>query len=238
MTSHKSFSTFVFFFPIVISNCNFFVPFFPRSFQAKMLLGGIFYSVFHWFRQAKFANVRSFSSLSKFSPLSQRPLKTTLQNWLENNNLATLIEIGETDCITLFIFALPAQWHPTIGLSIYSLSFFCSRLETCQLCPSHWSLSLRLVQTLQTSNWRWPIGKKDLLYWQSKKFTFIHFWPLFIQASYFETTRGQFHQRSTCSFYVNKLRPQLFCAYVLGLYFTGVSLPVQKLCVEHWWNWA
>jgi hypothetical protein len=31
---------------------------------------------------------------------------------------------------------------------------------------------------------------------------------------------------------------QLFCAYVLGLYFTGVSQPAQKLRVEHWWNWA
>jgi hypothetical protein len=44
---------------------------------------------------------------------------------------------------------------------------------------------------------------------------------------------GQFHQRSTCSFYVRKLRTQLLCAYVLGLYFTGVSLLAQKLRVEH-----
>jgi hypothetical protein len=29
------------------------------------------------------------------------------------------------------------------------------------------------------------------------------------------------------------LRAQLFCAYVLGLYFTGLSLPAQKLRVEH-----
>ena len=28
-----------------------------------------------------------------------------------------------------------------------------------------------------------------------------------------------------------------FCAYILGLYFTGVSLPAQKLSVECWWNW-
>jgi hypothetical protein len=35
---------------------------------------------------------------------------------------------------------------------------------------------------------------------------------------------GQFHQRSMCSFYVCKLRAQLFCAYVLGLYFTGARL--------------
>jgi hypothetical protein len=39
------------------------------------------------------------------------------------------------------------------------------------------------------------------------------------------------------SFYVRKLRTQLFCAYVLGLYFTGVTLLAQKLCVERWWNW-
>ncbi len=51
-------------------------------------------------------------------------------------------------------------------------------------------------------------------------------------------TRGQFHQRSTHSFYVRKLCVQLFCAYVLGLYFTGVSLPEQKLRVERWWNWT
>ncbi len=49
---------------------------------------------------------------------------------------------------------------------------------------------------------------------------------------------SQFHQHSTCSFYVRKLHTQLFCTYVLGLYFTGVSLPAQKLCVERWWNWA
>ncbi len=51
------------------------------------------------------------------------------------------------------------------------------------------------------------------------------------------TIRGQFHQRSTCSFYICKLRAQLFCAYVLGLHFTGVSLTAQKLHVECWWNW-
>jgi hypothetical protein len=46
--------------------------------------------------------------------------------------------------------------------------------------------------------------------------------------------RGQFHQCSTRSFYVRKLRTQLFCAYILGLYFTGARLVAQKLCVEHW----
>ncbi len=45
---------------------------------------------------------------------------------------------------------------------------------------------------------------------------------------------AQFHQRSTHSFYVRKLRVQLFCAYNLGLYFTGAGLLVQKLCVERW----
>ncbi len=46
--------------------------------------------------------------------------------------------------------------------------------------------------------------------------------------------RVQFHQRSTLSFYVRKLRTQLFCAYVLGLYFTGAKLLEQKLSVERW----
>ncbi len=50
--------------------------------------------------------------------------------------------------------------------------------------------------------------------------------------------RGQFHQSSMPSFYVRKLRAQLFSAYVLGLYFTGATLQVQKLCVERWWNWT
>jgi hypothetical protein len=44
---------------------------------------------------------------------------------------------------------------------------------------------------------------------------------------------GQFHQCSTHSFYIRKLRMQLFCAYVLGLYFTEVSLPAQKLCIDN-----
>ncbi len=43
---------------------------------------------------------------------------------------------------------------------------------------------------------------------------------------------GQFHQFSTHSFYVCKLREQLFCAYVLGLYFTAARLLAQKLHVE------
>ncbi len=51
-------------------------------------------------------------------------------------------------------------------------------------------------------------------------------------------TKGQFHRHSTLSFYVHKLKAQLFCAYILGLYFIGVRLPAQKLPVERWWNWA
>ncbi len=46
-------------------------------------------------------------------------------------------------------------------------------------------------------------------------------------------TWGQFHQYFTRIIYVSKLHAQLFCAYVLGLYFTDVSLPAQKLHVEH-----
>jgi hypothetical protein len=38
---------------------------------------------------------------------------------------------------------------------------------------------------------------------------------------------GQFHQCSTRSFYVRKLRAQIFCAYVLGFYFTGARLLAQ-----------
>ncbi len=53
-----------------------------------------------------------------------------------------------------------------------------------------------------------------------------------------EEIRVQFHQHSTPSFYVRKLRMQLLCAYLLGLYFTGVSLLAQKLHVECWWNCA
>ncbi len=52
------------------------------------------------------------------------------------------------------------------------------------------------------------------------------------------STLGQFHQCSTCSFYVCMLRAQLFCAYVLGLYFTGARLLAQKSHLERWWNWV
>jgi hypothetical protein len=49
------------------------------------------------------------------------------------------------------------------------------------------------------------------------------------------------HQGSISpTFYVQLLHTQVaraaFCAYVLGLYFTGISLPTQKLRVERWWN--
>ncbi len=47
---------------------------------------------------------------------------------------------------------------------------------------------------------------------------------------------GQFYQCSTCSFYLGKLRAQLFCAYILGLYFTGTRLLGQKLRIERGWN--
>ncbi len=48
---------------------------------------------------------------------------------------------------------------------------------------------------------------------------------------------GQFHQRSTRSFYGRKFSTQLFCAYIYGLYFTGARLLAQNLSVERWWNW-
>jgi hypothetical protein len=43
---------------------------------------------------------------------------------------------------------------------------------------------------------------------------------------------GLFHQHSTRSFYLRKLHAQFFCAYVSGLYFTGIRLRAQKLHVE------
>ncbi len=51
-------------------------------------------------------------------------------------------------------------------------------------------------------------------------------------------SRAQFHQHSMCSFYVRKVRAQIFCAYILGLYFTGTGLLAQKLHIERWWNWT
>jgi hypothetical protein len=45
-------------------------------------------------------------------------------------------------------------------------------------------------------------------------------------------TRGQFHQHFIHSFYVRKLCARLFCAYILGLYFTSARLLAQKLRVE------
>ncbi len=47
-----------------------------------------------------------------------------------------------------------------------------------------------------------------------------------------------FYQHSKRSFYVRKLRALLLCAYVLGLYFTGVNLLAQKLPIKRWLNWA
>jgi hypothetical protein len=53
-----------------------------------------------------------------------------------------------------------------------------------------------------------------------------------------ETTscRAQFHQCSMYSYYTHKFCAQLFCAYILGLHFTGARLLAQKLGIERWWN--
>ncbi len=61
----------------------------------------------------------------------------------------------------------------------------------------------------------------------------------FITHQYTKRSGGQgsIHQHSTCSLYVCKFRSQLFCACVLGLYFTCSRLLAQKLCIERWWNW-
>jgi hypothetical protein len=64
-------------------------------------------------------------------------------------------------------------------------------------------------------------------------FPFFQFFSVFTWTS----DRAQFHQRYTHSFYIRKLCTQLFCAYVLGLYFTGARLLAQKLRVKCWWNW-
>ena len=50
-------------------------------------------------------------------------------------------------------------------------------------------------------------------------------------------TRCQFHQRSTSSFFVQKSFEQLFCTYILGLYFFGTRKLAQKLLVKCWWNY-
>jgi hypothetical protein len=44
-----------------------------------------------------------------------------------------------------------------------------------------------------------------------------------------DVIRGQFHQRFTRSFYVSKLRAQLFCADILALYSTGVKAARRTL---------
>ncbi len=58
---------------------------------------------------------------------------------------------------------------------------------------------------------------------------FIYTFPLkklnlYFDLDFLSRNWGQFHQRSTRSFYVRKLRTQLFCAYLLALYSTGVRL--------------
>jgi hypothetical protein len=45
---------------------------------------------------------------------------------------------------------------------------------------------------------------------------------------------GQFHQCSTGSFNIRNLHAELFCAYVICLYFTGARLLAQKLRVKRW----
>jgi hypothetical protein len=61
------------------------------------------YSVFHRFRQAKFACGGSILSSSQFSVLTQLPLKLKLvikvvKINLKKNHIVTSIQIGETDC--------------------------------------------------------------------------------------------------------------------------------------------
>ncbi len=103
----------------------------------------------------------------------------------------------------------------------------------------------KLSQKMLTeSDWsKSSIGSK---FWLEEKYD-LRFTSVIYESNYKHSktraknqlqTRGQFHQHSTRSFYVRKLHAQLFCAHVLGLYFTGVSLLAEKLLVECWWNWA
>ncbi len=39
------------------------------------------------------------------------------------------------------------------------------------------------------------------------------------------------------SFFVQKIHAHLFCTYILGLYFFGERVLVQKLLLKCWWNW-
>ncbi len=65
------------------------------------------YSVFHQFRQAKFAYGGSILSSSQFFVSAEGASKNDTryeigQNWLKNNHHPTLIYIGETDCSLVF----------------------------------------------------------------------------------------------------------------------------------------
>ncbi len=109
-----------------------------------------------------------------------------------------------------------------------------------------WSIVLKQTQSLlikrlfihflyMNNQWEtiWAIWR----YWEetsAKRFVFQFSPILSIVLSFWR----QFHQRSTYSFYICKFNAQLFCAYVLGLYFIAARLLAQKLCVEGWWNWT
>ncbi len=73
------------------------------------------YSVFHQFRKAKFAYSGSILSLRQFLLLTKWPLKNANyeggQNWLEKNNLAIRILIGETSVSSSFLSIKTP--HPT-----------------------------------------------------------------------------------------------------------------------------
>ncbi len=72
-------------------------------------------------------------------------------------------------------------------------------------------------------------------YKKSVRQTFV--WKSYTQNVDEIDSWGQFHQRSTRSFYICKLCVELFCAHILGLYFTGARLLAHKLHLERWWNW-
>ncbi len=94
-------------------------------------------------------------------------------------------------------------------------------------CRYRWGANGRSVKPV-SNHYFWTVGHS----WAPGKVVTITSIHLLVDS------RAQFHQRSACSFYVRKLRMQLFWAYTLGLYLTGARLLAQKLRVERWWNWA
>ncbi len=50
-----------------------------------------------------------------------------------------------------------------------------------------------------------------------------------------DITCGQFHQHFIHGFFVRKCLEQIFCTYILGLYFFGKKVAAPKLLLKCWW---